>query len=327
MSEDYNTFRKKVHSKFNTSDKFINSIIVKALNSKIKNKAKIIIGQANEVYDITITNNSHYILRISRADNRKLYLERWAIEKAKKIDLPVPEIILVDSGEDNGEKLDYSLETKINGRPLDEILKNSHDKKLVEKIISDAGAILSQIHTIKTNGFGDIDETGTSKFKNLKDSILDREKYKHIFIEAAKNSNLNPKAIDVMFKIFKSNAALLDNSTPVLIHNDFGPQHIMVEGSKISGILDWEVVRGGDPIQDIARWEFYYGHKLPTYLLLNGYTNKKIMDDNFETKLHLFKLYKELILIYYNNSTGNISGTEYDKKNIIKDLKYFGVKI
>lgn len=37
-----------------------------------------------------------------------------------------------------------------------------------------------------------------------------------------------------------------------LIHNDYGPHNILVDGDRVSAVLDWEVPRVGDPAEDLS---------------------------------------------------------------------------
>ena len=39
---------------------------------------------------------------------------------------------------------------------------------------------------------------------------------------------------------------------PVFIHGDLGPEHLLVDGSRLSGVIDWSDARIGDPAIDFA---------------------------------------------------------------------------
>ena len=43
-----------------------------------------------------------------------------------------------------------------------------------------------------------------------------------------------------------------DNLTPCLIHCDYGAHNVLVDNGEVSGIIDWESARFGDPAEDIA---------------------------------------------------------------------------
>lgn len=39
---------------------------------------------------------------------------------------------------------------------------------------------------------------------------------------------------------------------PVLLHTDYGPHNMVVDGARVGGVLDWESVRMGDPAEDLS---------------------------------------------------------------------------
>jgi aminoglycoside phosphotransferase (APT) family kinase protein len=44
----------------------------------------------------------------------------------------------------------------------------------------------------------------------------------------------------------------LPGSGDVIVHGDFGPQNLLVDGGRVSALLDWELAHRGDPIEDLA---------------------------------------------------------------------------
>jgi aminoglycoside phosphotransferase (APT) family kinase protein len=47
-------------------------------------------------------------------------------------------------------------------------------------------------------------------------------------------------------------AATLQGFTPVLVHADLGPEHMLVRDGRLAGVIDWGDVRIGDPALDYA---------------------------------------------------------------------------
>ena len=54
--------------------------------------------------------------------------------------------------------------------------------------------------------------------------------------------------------VIDSVPALLSDRPAVVCHGDFGPQNVLVVGDRISGLLDFEDARIGDPLVDVAWW-------------------------------------------------------------------------
>lgn len=61
-----------------------------------------------------------------------------------------------------------------------------------------------------------------------------------------------------------------------IVHGDFGPQNMLLDGTRVTALLDWEFAHRGDPIEDLAwcEWIVRMHHsdqvpRLPT--LFEGY--------------------------------------------------------
>lgn len=39
---------------------------------------------------------------------------------------------------------------------------------------------------------------------------------------------------------------------PAVVHGDFGPQNVLIEGDSINALLDWEFAHVGEPVEDLA---------------------------------------------------------------------------
>jgi aminoglycoside phosphotransferase (APT) family kinase protein len=55
-------------------------------------------------------------------------------------------------------------------------------------------------------------------------------------------------------EIIEAMPGLLADRPAVVCHGDFGPQNVLVVGERISGLLDFEDARIGDPLLDVAWW-------------------------------------------------------------------------
>jgi aminoglycoside phosphotransferase (APT) family kinase protein len=44
----------------------------------------------------------------------------------------------------------------------------------------------------------------------------------------------------------------------VIVHGDFGPNNVLLDAAaqRVTSVLDWEWVHGGDPVEDLAWCEF-----------------------------------------------------------------------
>ncbi|MGH8867155.1 MAG: phosphotransferase [Actinomycetes bacterium] len=49
----------------------------------------------------------------------------------------------------------------------------------------------------------------------------------------------------------------LPGEGPVLVHGDFGPQHLVVDGERVTGLVDWDHARRGHAVEDLAWAEWF----------------------------------------------------------------------
>ena len=54
--------------------------------------------------------------------------------------------------------------------------------------------------------------------------------------------------------VIEAAPGLLGDRPAAVCHGDFGPQNVLVVGERISGLLDFEDARIGDPLLDVAWW-------------------------------------------------------------------------
>ena len=51
---------------------------------------------------------------------------------------------------------------------------------------------------------------------------------------------------------------LLAPIAPRLLHGDLSPNHVLTDGEKITGFLDFEQAFAGDPAFQLVRWDYFY---------------------------------------------------------------------
>lgn len=325
QQSDYDTYLYSVHAKLVTPDEIIQEVVKEGTAHDVFDKKRIIAGEVNEVYDITLTNNNHVILRISRSDYPDFIQEQWAIEKVKKIGVPVPEIILVKHLNIEAEKLSLCLMTKIDGEPLERggIDFNSLSKEIQKNYIVNEGEILSKIHSIKTQGYGGIRGEGTTEFAtsdNIIDDILYRKERMYAIAE---KENLDRTRIDKAMTIVEQFRQSYAKTSTYLNHGDYSHKHFMVNDEKIVAILDWGGVRSDTPIHDFAWWDYWFGQDIPTAWLKEGYQNKTLFDNNFEDTLHILRIMKGIEIIDWYSSEKYQKAVKKAIGKLLTDLDYF----
>lgn len=326
---DYYAFLHEKHGKFQTSPEIINDMIRKASGAGVANIERIIKGEANEVYGVTTDDEQGLIIRISHTDEEdadsefvansdNFKTEKWAIDQSRALGVPAPEVIYLDNAEQNGKKLSICVELKIEGTPLNELVDHSNID--LEQILYQAGQILSKINSIQTYGFGYLNPKGEGTYKKIEDYLTERTAKKDSLIKSAQQVGLNPDIITSSLRILEETAQNYPNTESHLVHFDYSPKHLLVQNNQITGILDFENVRGADPILDIARWEFYFEKDFPLSQLIAGYANKALFDSNFERLKKVWKIYFGVGVLNYYVEDNNPNGIRFTKKQLQEDV-------
>lgn len=143
------------------------------------------------------------------------------------------------------------------------------------------------------------------------------------FLRIAKEIDFDESSMNEIFEVLTSNLKHAPVISPKLNHNDFGPKHIMVKENNISGILDWGDVEGHSPINDFAKWDYWFGEEPPLDWLKEGYQDKSIFNDNFEWMLHWIRLNNGLGVLWWYHKQKYPKAIEKAKNKLLKDLEFY----
>ncbi|MBU0962448.1 MAG: aminoglycoside phosphotransferase family protein [Nanoarchaeota archaeon] len=271
----------------------MHNLIKKVIEDKIGKKVIEITeyshARVNKVYCIK-TKNLEVVMKIApkRHDKypNKFDIEKYAFLLCRKRGLPTPKVILIDNSRGIFDT-PYTISKKL---PGDIINYDSLNQEQINVALKNMGHSLSIIHSIKTRGFGPFNLNGVGTWSNwsqiLEDKLESLEKiYRYNIITSKLKEGLN-LAID-------KNSELSDHPNPCLIHGDYNLTNLLIDNSQnITGIVDMEHCYSGDPIYDLALFDYYYSKQGFLKILMSGYSN---IDLEKEKKKILF--YKAIISI------------------------------
>lgn len=323
--DSYQKYLASVHTKWVTPDEIIQEIVKEGTGKQLASKQRVIAGEANEVYNITLSDNKNVILRISKSAYPNFLQEKWAIEKVEKLGVPTPKILLIKHFTVDGKEKSACLMDKVDGEPLErgKINFDKLDLRLRKNLINQAGEILSKIHSIETQGFGWIIGEGKAEYKTSND-LIDGLLNKHeLFEKMAAKEDLDKHIVIKTLGIIKNFKGSYSKIKPHLNHGDYSHKHFMVKDNKITAILDWGGVRSDTPIYDFAWWDYWFGEYIPTEWLKEGYSNKELFDNNFDNFLHLLRLFRGLETLNWYHQEKYKPAVEKAKIKLLKDLEYF----
>ena len=321
-SGEYQEFLDKKHGKLVTPDDIIEDAIKTIVGSSLVSKTRITKGEANEVYSGKTTDGQEIIIRISHENFAKFEREKWAIEQCIKAEVPVPKVIGIKDYGQKGNHLNFCIETPLEGKPLDEIpeLREPNKKSLLDDIMKQAGEVLSKIHSVKTDGYGEFDRDGHSDVTSIKDFFLGNF-YLSIdnMLEVAKKADLESEVMRKAVGLLNNGASDYALESSQLTHGDWSPKHIFIKDNRISGIIDFECAEGSDPVKDFAYWEYFSDDPHNLDFMKAGYANKKVFDQTFYNRLHLWRLYIGVTTLGYYVEENHTSGIRHSKEKLKQD--------
>ena len=259
---------------------------------KVEGGDKYTIGSVNVNRNFVLSDGREIVGRFHPVGIKNGYfsVEAAVTTIAFSKSVPVARPVAVHYAKNSGE-MDFVLFEKVHGDNM-KIWLNAHPEDEV-KLVTDVGITMARINQIQVEGFGFFDND-LARDRGVLKGI--HSTYKDHILAAL------PKNLDDIIKagIIKQSQGdkittllhgtnLADCDDPQLIHNDFADWNTLVSGGKVTAAIDWDETHAGDPIADIACWSLFFP-KNRLELLLGGYKQISDLPENFEDKLHIYRL-------------------------------------
>ena len=221
------------------------------------------------------------------------------------IPVPKPYILEVDP-----KVLGYpfSIIERIPGVTLEKAIKN-YTPDDFERLISGFVQYLVNLHNYRFKNYG---------METPKGIIKEEIPYdKYILNDINRSLNFLRKAgyyIDPLGKWFISFKRQLKLDRFSLLHGDPQPRNIMVQGSKVTGLIDWEYSRLGDPALD-AGWTLFFFSLYPEldsyrHHFFNTYYSKVKLPD-IGNRIFFYEVYTATRMMAFAVSARDYSSEKF----------------
>jgi Ser/Thr protein kinase RdoA (MazF antagonist) len=191
-------------------------------------------GEVHSNFELRTADGRDLVLKVYRGElSWKLGKEAYLLELVRsRLSIPVPAIV------HKGEAA--LVMTRLPGRPA-----RFTDAAPVA-VAREVGAILRELHAITFEDFGYIETRVTNP-------VSSNVEYMRRRIERKIRSG-PPALRDALERHFAEHEqAFAGCETAVLCHNDAHDANVLVEGSRVTGLVDWENAVAADPILDLAK--------------------------------------------------------------------------
>lgn len=286
----------------------------RATGANLARHERIMAGLSNEVYAVTTADGQAVIVRIAHAPGPQFAQERWAIERCRAAGVPVPEILSLEHdvavpGGASEERVSICVERTLAGEPLGRVvMRRGADDACSIALLREAGAVLARTHTIPTAGYGHLDGAGRGRWRTwdvfllaFLDDPARRERLERLR-RTGPSGGAVVAAIEAAIEVLLARRDVLRAQPARLVHHDYEPWHIFADATpgreRITGVIDHESCRGGDPAYDLAQWHVIHDAYAPVAPVVEGYRAAGGWTDGFETRLRLSLVHyrlKELV--------------------------------
>lgn len=243
-------------------DKYVHKAIDK-FDLNIKNIQNVPESYSSKVYKLTLEQDYKVILKIPY--NISKYKREINALKILEDRLPVPKLV------DHYTSSDYGmmLLSYIDGEPI--------EGPISKRLAYDMGELLASLHINKTPRFGDLTDEETSYdswWKFMQQLFYNYKPYCSTVI-AEEELNQYETTFNLLYE------RLPEADGPCLVHMDYRPGNILINNGRISGLIDFETLRGGSSDIDLTKikhyvWDRYEGTQRE---FLAGYSSiRKIPD-------------------------------------------------
>lgn len=236
-----------LHRRFGTPRVAVTDFVRRATGAEATELDRIARGYDNEVYRVTLATGVCVYVRIGRREDG-FADELWAMNQARDHGVPVPEILGVGTiCGDHGDRAAMVI-TPAAGRQLLEVAEElSAADRLAS--LADLGGVVARLHEIQVPGPWRPDAKGVwPDPAELREGYVRDRRAEHDQLLAA---GLTPAEVE-------STLASLDTSPEpaaadfVLCHGDLSPEHVFVDGDRVTCLIDWGMWHGGSRLGELT---------------------------------------------------------------------------
>ena len=221
-------------------------------------------GDDNQVYAACVEGRE-LIVKVARTAKARFGVAAWAAAQLAAVGVPVPTVLC------HSDRL--LVETRCSGIPLNQ---------LAAATASAAGRLLRRIHSVPVRGYGRLDTAGVGVHPTARDWLLQPTQ-----LPATADVDLHALRAQAINSL-RHHLPLLAGVPASLLHGDWAARHVIVEDGGVTGVVDLESVRGGDPLADLAGWSLQEPAELTRALYAGYFTTPP--DQTIRTRLALYRV-------------------------------------
>ncbi len=210
-------------------------------------------GLANENYRVETISGESYFFRVYKRERAAQELEAALAASLVRL-IPIPAVLYVN------RDAAVSLSEWSPGATLQRVFASDRPDRVVA-YARELGQILSRIARVRFDSAGFFDSAliVTHRWTSFWDGILGY--FDHCARRAVALGRLDERCRAQIESIFARDDKAIREATsePCLSHGDYKPANILVDGSRVTAILDWEFAHSGSWLLDAGQLLRYLG--------------------------------------------------------------------
>ncbi|MGN7413009.1 phosphotransferase family protein [Paenibacillus sp. SAF-068] len=278
--------------------------VIEKLNLNVLHIEDVPESFSSDVYKLTLVSGENVYVKIP-FNKDKLFREFQMLEQLKDV-IPVPKVLDIWDGDESD--IGALLLSAIQGIPC--------TGEMDENLSFQIGMYHAMLHEVKTPGYG---YHGSDGFK-----LLDQNNWR-LYIKSnfekwkePCKEILDPELVERCIHHFDGVfSALPHPDGPCIVHMDFRPGNILVNGNEVAGIIDFESARSGSSEIDFTKvnryiWKVNPRTKIP---FIKGYESIRPMMA-LESVLPFYDMYDAFSAVVWCKNRGIQKNNAFLQENI-----------
>ncbi|GAB3916051.1 hypothetical protein GCM10011575_23510 [Microlunatus endophyticus] len=292
------------------------SVVGEVTRAPIINSRRILDGEQNEVYDVTMERAPSVIVRIAHDGAESHDREAWVVGECRARGIPAPRVHAVRRMEVDGEVRSVMVMEKLPGERLADL---GPDEVNVRRVLREVGEWLKQLHAIPVHGLGNLDGSGVGEFATPDQWLANVTGRAKEFEEAGRSVGLAPAMIHGWLREIVDT---FRTAPPRMImsHNDLLAIHVLVHDGRLSGIIDFGVAAAEPVANDFAKWDFREGSRFPVEWILDGYGDPGMFRTPNDRSYRALWLLHGLWYLRHYHVTGLPAGVEAGRDRLLSGV-------
>ena len=272
MSEEYDKHLASLHDAWATPPTVVARLVAEVANVAVLDIRRVVEGEQNEVYDVTVEGAPSVIVRISHGGAAAFEREAWVLGECAARGVRAPRVHGLRRVRVDGEPLAAMVMDKVHGDRLCDV---DLGETALRRVLREIGAWLTELHSIPVEGFGYVDGDGVGKLATADAWLAGLTSTSLAFEDAGRAVGLPATTIRNWLREIVD-ALRAAPPRVALIHNDLLAGHVMVHDGKLSGIIDFGEVAAEPAASDFAKWDFVESERFPVEWIEDGYRDASL---------------------------------------------------